>query len=176
MANNTGLQIQNTTANTITVDLFDQGQSGDNVPQEGVLAKSGNPTLDTVGGLPASGYDYYYTGTDFTTTEYKNIDPSLIRQNSGSLMTITWSDNSNTQIGSPLTYDLIETALITQFNTKNGTTGQMIAVADAKLKFKQLNESNQYVYDSILNIEIRYLTNPNNITYLVKTIAFVNPA
>ena len=176
MANNTGLRLQNTTNETITIDLFDQGQVGDNVPQEGVLAKSGNNGVqETVGGLPALGYDYYYTGTDFTTTEYKNIDPSLIVQNSGSLMRITWSDDSFVSVGSPLTYDLIQTELLNQFNSKNGTTGQALVTFDCLLKFKELNGS-QYVYDSIVELEVRYLTNPDNITYLFKTIAFINPA
>jgi hypothetical protein len=50
MANNTGLRIQNTTENTITVDLLDQGQTGDSVPKPVTQAKNGvedqiiNPT------------------------------------------------------------------------------------------------------------------------------------
>ena len=41
MANNTGLKLVNTTSETINIDLFDQGQSGDNVPQAVTQATNG---------------------------------------------------------------------------------------------------------------------------------------
>ena len=102
MANNTGLKLINTTSDTITIDLFEQGQSGDNVPQAVTQATNGIEE-QRIASSDTDTYDNpWFTTNGFVgiidDNIYRNYDPTLIQLVSAvTTKRIVYSDDS----GSP---------------------------------------------------------------------------
>lgn len=83
MANNTGLQLQNTTNETITVDLFEQGQTGDNVPVASTLAIN-LISQEQIASSDVDTFDNSWYSTNgfvgiINDGIYRNYDPNLIQ-------------------------------------------------------------------------------------------------
>jgi len=175
MANNTGLRLVNTTSETITIDLFDQGQSGDNVPQEVTQATNGvveQPITST----DTDAFDNpWYTTNGYVgiidDNTYRNFDPTLIQLTSATgFRKVQFSDDTY-GVNFPANATLQEVAdeIVNGVTAVNGfIPPDNVVYVNPILQIKRDVDS----LTAKIGFEINYTLPIDSYTLLVKNIVF----
>lgn len=139
MNDNTGLKVVNQTSSIITIDLLGQGQVGNDVPVQ--ATRVGNKIIPTNIVSSDEGINptrtYYYSAGAFP-SEYTQVSPSLIYIQSGAVnRQVIYADNTTNSLLSgtdPITVQDFADAIVTDFNSENGTTDsiQIIPICEIK--------------------------------------------
>jgi hypothetical protein len=167
---NTGLRLENTTADTITVSLLEQGQSGDNVPIPVTQASNGieeqviNPTNAETEDNPW----YVIDGVSSLTDEYENYSSTSIALiNEVIYRRIEFNDGDDTlTYTANATLQQIAEQTITLLGSKNGVAGASILSVNTTLQMKKIG-STPYAK---IGFQMNYKVNPDTLTYLISAI------
>ena len=166
----TGLRLENTTADTITVSLFEQGQSGVDVPIPVTQASNGieeqeiNPTNAETEDNPW----YVIDGVSSLTDEYQNYSSTSIALiNEVGYRRIEFSDGDDTlTYTANATLQQIAEQTITLLGSKNGVAGASILSVNTTLQMKKIG-STPYAK---IGFQMNYKVNPDTLTYLISAI------
>lgn len=171
MTQDTGLKIENTTSNKITVDLFEQGQSGSSVPVKSTQIVSPNGD-ETVTNADGGGRNWVYTGTAFTSDDYRDIDWDDLRVNTAQTsrkLHYSPSGNDSVKESDPQTLTELISKIESTFDTKNSTSSALSCTVEAKMKGLGSD-----TYSLQLRWVFRYLTDPDGLSFLVESIRFTS--
>ena len=173
MANNTGLKIINTTSDIITIDLFDQGQSGDNVPIPVTQATSGveeeqintsflSTSVDSPWYSLISAIDLPLIFTSYPTSSI------AIGNQVGQRYVVFDDDNLSGLLSAGATLEQVSTEIVFQFGLKNGVNGSDYISVTPTLELKRIEDS----IIAKINIIINYKVPTSSIPFLIKEIRF----
>lgn len=175
MANNTGLKLQNTTNETITIDLFEQGQTGDNVPVASTLAIN----LISEEQIATSDTDifdnswYSTNGYEGIIDDgvYRNYDPNLIQLVSqAGFRKVQFTDDSyGNSFSANATLQEVADDIVTDITGINGyIPPDNVAYVNPTLQIKRNGETIM----AKIGFEINYTLPINSYNLLVKNIVF----
>ena len=175
MANNTGLKLVNTTSETITIDLFDQGQSGDNVPQAVTQATNGIEEQQ-IASFDTDIFDNPWYSTNgyvgiIDDGIYRNYDPNLIQLVSqAGFRRVQFSDDSyGTQFPANATLQQVADAIVEGVTAVNGfIPPDNVVYVNPILQIKR----NVDALTIKIGFEINYTLPIDSYTLLVKNVVF----
>jgi hypothetical protein len=173
MANNTGLKLINTTSDTITIDLFEQGQSGDNVPIPVIQATSGveeqqintsflSTAIDNPWYSLISAIDLPLIFTSYPTSSI------AIGNQVGQRYLVFDDDNISGSFSAGATLEEVSNEIITEFGLKNGVVGSDYISVTPTLELKRIIDA---IFSKI-NFIINYKVPTSSIPFLIKEIRF----
>lgn len=180
MANIYGIELNNPTANTVVVELFQLGNVGSSQIVNGVVATS--QTIDEGINVPTQGGEmYYFTGSttniDTNLNTYFDVDPSEVFLSTATsnplnpmgVRQVNYSDGTSdnillAQVTPPVSLSDFTTEMTSLFETKVGETGVIKIIPKSQVK------NTGATYQVSNTFEVNYLKSES---YILNTPSFV---